>query len=109
MDAGMMGMMDEMMPGMPVSMGEMAMPMDPATQVAAFCAADDPDLAFIDLTIPHHRAAIAASEAALDQATHDEVRAFAGRVIEAQQREIAELSAIREALYGSATPEAVGA
>jgi uncharacterized protein (DUF305 family) len=65
MDAGMMGMMAQMMPGMAMSMDEMMAMMDPAKEVATFCAAADPDLAFIDLTIPHHQSAIAASEAAL--------------------------------------------
>ncbi len=103
MDQHMMDAMTQMMPGMGGSMEEM----NPDAQVALVCGAEDTDLAFIDLTIPHHQSAIAASEAALDQATHDEVRAFAERVIEDQRREIDELSAIRQELYGSATPEAV--
>ena len=106
MDDQMMGMMTEMMPGMG-PMDQMAMQMDPAAQVAAICGAEDADLAFIDLTIPHHEMAIAASEAALDRATHEEIRAFAGRVIEDQRREIDELRAIREELAGSASPEPV--
>jgi hypothetical protein len=46
-----------------------------------------------------------ASEAALQQAVHPEIRDFAQRVIDAQQREIDELTAIRQELYDSATPE----
>ena len=95
-------------PDMPAPMGEMMAQMDAATQVARFCAADDADLAFIDLTIPHHLSAVAASETALQRSTHAEARAFAQRVIDAQRREIDELRGIREALYGSTTPEAVG-
>ena len=87
--------------------GAMMAQMDPAAEVASFCAAEDPDLAFIDLTIPHHRSAIEMSEAALDQATRDEIRAFAERVIRDQQREIDVLGAVRAQLYGSATPEPV--
>ncbi len=87
---------------------QMAEQMDPSAQVALLCAAEDPNLAFIDLAIPHHQAAIAASQAALDQATHQEIKDFAQKVIEDQEREIAELSAIREEVYGSATPEPVG-
>jgi len=105
MDEQMMGMMDQMMPGMG-SMAEMATQMDPAAQVAAICAAADADLAFIELTIAHHEMAITASEAALDQAVNDEIRAFAERVIEDQQGEIDELGAIREDLSGAATPAA---
>lgn len=103
MDEHTMGMMMQAMPGMG-SMEAMAVQMDPAAQVAAFCAAPDPDLAFIDQTIPHHEMAIVASETALDQATHEEIRAFARRVIDAQQAEIEELTAIRAALMGAATP-----
>jgi uncharacterized protein (DUF305 family) len=105
MDASMMGMMTEMMP----DMGDMASPqtqMDPEALVTTFCSAEDPDVAFIDLTIPHHEMAIMASEAALEQATHDEIRTIAERVIQDQQGEIDELSAIRQELSGEATPAA---
>ena len=97
-------MMD--MPGMSGSMDEMAMHMDPRAQVAAICAAEDADLAFIDLTIPHHESAITASEVAVDRAIHDEIRAFGERVIEDQRREIDELRAVRAELAGTASPEA---
>ena len=103
MDEQMMGMMTEMMPGMG-DMAEMAHQMNPSAQVGEFCAAEDPDLAFIDLTIPHHEMAITASEAALDRAAQEEIRAFAERVIRDQQREIDELAAIRAELAGDATP-----
>ena len=107
---GMPGMMEmmpgmmERMPGMSESMAGMALMMNPAAQVAAVCAAQNADLAFIDLTVPHHQMAIAASEMVLQQATHAELRDFAQRVIAAQQREIDELTAIRAELVGSATP-----
>lgn len=100
MDDMTMGMMMELMPGMG-SMEEMAVQMDPAAQVAAFCAAANPDLAFIELTIPHHEMAIAASEALLEQSSNDELRAFAERVIADQQAEIDQLTPIREELGGS--------
>ena len=100
--------MMQMLPGMTMPMDAMMAQMDAATQVATFCAAADPDLAFIDLTIPHHQSAIQASAVALSQPTHAEIRAFAERVIEDQRREIDQLGAIRLELYGSATPEAVG-
>lgn len=101
--------MMQMMGGMSMSMDEMMLMMDAEALVATFCASADPDLAFIDLTIPHHQSAISASEAALQQSTHAEIRSIAERVIGDQQREIDELSAIRQELYGLATPEAVGA
>ena len=103
MDSSMMGMMTEMMPGM----GDMAaMQMDPQALVAAFCAGDDSDLTFIDLVIPHHEMAIQSSEAALEQATHEELRAIAEQVIQDQQAEIDELEGIRAELTGDGTPAA---
>lgn len=115
MDA-MMEMM-EMMPGMSGTMDEMASQMtsdemasqmasqmNAETQVAAFCAAANPDLAFIDLTIPHHQMAIDSSEVVLDQAEHPEIRDVAQRVIDAQQQEIETLAEIRAELTGEATP-----
>lgn len=104
MDDGMMRAMDEMMPGMSGTMDEMAFQMDAAAQVAAICAAENTDLAFIDQTIPHHQMAIEASEAVLDDAVHPEIRDVAQRVIAAQQREIDELTAIRQELSAEATP-----
>ena len=101
----MMGMMG----GMSMSIDEMMVMMDADALVATFCTSADSDLAFIDLTIPHHQSAISASEAALQQSTHMEIRSFAERVIVDQQREIDELSAIRQELYGSSTPAPVSA
>ncbi len=100
--------MGRVMPGMTMPIGDMMAQMDAATQVETFCAATDPDIAFIDLVIPHHQSAIVASEAALTEATHPEIREFAQRVIDAQVREIDELTAIRQERYGSGTPEPVG-
>jgi uncharacterized protein (DUF305 family) len=59
------------------SMEDMAFQMDAVAQVAAICVAEDADLAFIDLTIPHHEMAIVASETAVDQAANQEVRDLA--------------------------------
>lgn len=105
MDDTSMEMMSTMMPGMG-STEEMAFQMDAESQVSAFCAAEDPDLAFIDLVIPHHEMAITASETAVEEAVNAEIVAFAERVIVDQQREIEELTAIRAELTGEATPTA---
>jgi len=105
MDDSMMAAMEQMMPGMG-DMESMAAMMDAEALVAAFCAAENSDLAFIDLTIPHHEMAIAASEAALEQATHPEIQAVARQVIDAQEREITELTEIRQSLAEAATPAA---
>lgn len=94
MDDAHMARMMELMPGMG-TMEEMAAQMDPMVQAQAFCAGEDPDLTFIKMTIAHHEMAITASEAALEQSTNDEVRAFAERVITDQQAEIEELQEIR--------------
>ena len=105
MDESMMGMMMEQMPGMG-AMDEMAVLMDAQGLVSAFCAGSEPDLTFVDLTIPHHEMAIAASEAALEKAMHPEITEIAQGVIDAQQREVDELMAIRAELAGAATPAA---
>ena len=100
-----MAMMHELMPNMSMQdMEAMMTQMDPAAEVARFCAAPDPDLAFIDMTIPHHRSAVVASQTALQRAVHPEIKQFAQGVIKSQQAEIDELTAIRQDLYGAATP-----
>jgi len=99
MEGQTMDMMMEAMSGMG-SMEDMSFQMDSQAQVNAFCAAENPDLAFIDLTIPHHEMAIAASEIALEQAIHQEIKDFSQRVIDAQQAEIDELLEIRKDLAG---------
>jgi uncharacterized protein (DUF305 family) len=101
MDEHMMGMMMEAMPSMGSgtrAMIEMSFQMDPQAQVNAFCAGDNPDLTFIDLVIPHHEMAIVSSQDALERAVHDEIKTFAQRVIDDQQAEIDELTAIRAEL-----------
>jgi uncharacterized protein (DUF305 family) len=105
MDDSMMTAMERMLPGMG-NMEAIAAMMDAEALVAAFCAAENADLAFIDLTIPHHEMAIGASEAALEQATHPEIQVVAQQVIDAQEREIEELTEIRQGLTESATPSA---
>jgi uncharacterized protein (DUF305 family) len=103
MDDAMMTAMEQMMPGMG-EMEAMGAMMDADALVAAFCAAENADLAFIDLTIPHHEMAIVASESALQQATHPETQEVAQQVIDAQEREITELTEIRQRLAELATP-----
>lgn len=104
MDDQTMAMMHDIMPGMG---GMMMTMMDADALVATFCAQPDPDIAFIDLTIPHHQDAIVASEAALQQATHPELVEIAQAVIDVQQAEIEELRTIREELTGDPNPATV--
>ncbi|MFN8589908.1 MAG: DUF305 domain-containing protein [Thermomicrobiales bacterium] len=104
MDDSMMSAMTELMPAMSGTREDMAFQMDAASQVAAICAAENPDLTFIALTIPHHRMAIESSQIALARAVHPEIADFARRVIAAQQREIETLDQIRAELTGEGTP-----
>lgn len=104
MDETIMAAMDMLMPGMSGTVAEMAFQMDADAQVAAICAAENADLAFIEQTIPHHQMAIEASKAVLAQSGHPEIRAIAERVIVAQQREIEELGRIQESIAASASP-----
>lgn len=106
LDDAMMAAMMQMMPSMSGTMEEMAFQMNPAAQVAAICAAEDTDLAYIDMTIAHHQMAIEGSEPAVEGAANEEISEFAQRVIDDQQREIAELESIREELTGAGTPSA---
>ena len=104
MDEAMMEAMMQMMPGISGTMDEMASQMDAAAQVAAICAAENTDLAFIEMTIAHHQMAIESSEPVVADAANEEIGDFAQRVIEDQQREIDELETIRADLAGEATP-----
>lgn len=72
--------------------------------VQQFDEAENKDLAFIELSIPHHQMAIDTSEVALEQAQHEEIKEIATAVIEAQEGEIAELEMIRDEIQ--ATPAA---
>jgi uncharacterized protein (DUF305 family) len=102
-DAAIMQMMMQM-PSMTAPMVDMGNIMSAEWQISTFCAADDPDIAFIEQTIPHHEMAIQASEDALTRAVHPEIAAFAQRVIEAQQAEIDQFNIILAELTGTATP-----
>lgn len=102
--------MDMMMMAMPsmeessMSMESMHQLMSPEALVMTFCAAEDKELAFIELTIPHHQMAVDASEDALELAVNPELVAVAEEVIEAQQSEIDLLMEIQADLAGEATP-----
>jgi uncharacterized protein (DUF305 family) len=104
MDSAMMEAMMQIMPGMPGTMPQMASMMNAGDLVATFCAAENPDLAFIDLVITHHQMAIAASQSALAQADNQEIQDIAQDVIDAQQLEIETLVEIRAEIAGEATP-----
>ena len=72
-----------------------------ATPAATPAAALPPfDLAFIDLMLPHHEGAIAMGEVALARAEHQELRAMAQQIIDAQGAEQAQLRGWRGAWFG---------
>ena len=97
--------MELMLEAMPVgTMDEMMREMDARYQVETFCAAANPDLAFIQQVIPHHQMAIDASENAVEQAVHPELVAFAEGVITAQQAEIDVLNEILAEYESAGTP-----
>jgi uncharacterized protein (DUF305 family)/uncharacterized cupredoxin-like copper-binding protein len=98
--------MGQMMPGMSDLMGSMGMmQMDPSMDVASLCSVTDSfDRAFIDMMIPHHESAIMMAQAALQHAQHQELKSLANEIIDAQQREIDQMTSWRAAWYGGATP-----
>lgn len=102
-----MDAMTEVMPSMASMPMDSMMPlMSPGWLVSTFCSAENPDLAFIQLTIPHHQMAIDASDDAVEEAEHEELVEIAKGVIEGQQAEIDELNQIHAELTGEATPAA---
>ena len=60
------------------------------------------DERFIDAMVPHHQGAIDMANVALENAEHPELQQLAQNIIADQQREIDELKAIKERLYGTA-------
>ena len=70
--------------------------MDGEALVAQFEAADNKDLSFIDLVIPHHMMAVHQSWVGLQLAEHEELKTLCQDVIDAQQAEIKALLEIRK-------------
>lgn len=63
--------------------------------------AEDPDVAFACGMIPHHQSAIAMAEAELQHGDAEPMQALARTIIEAQKREIEELTAWLEEQQGA--------
>ena len=86
-----------MLPGMAmgahVAMGDMMKTNEALKTATPF------DKAFIDAMIPHHQMAIDGATLAESKATHPEVKNAAGKIIEAQKKEIAQMKAWRAAWY----------
>jgi uncharacterized protein (DUF305 family) len=58
------------------------------------------DLRFIDLMIPHHEGAVMMASDALKNATHQELKDMAAKMIKDQQKEIEQLKKWRQNWYG---------
>jgi uncharacterized protein (DUF305 family) len=67
------------------------------------------DQRFIDMMVPHHEAAIAMAEIARSRAAHEELRALADEIIDAQSDEIRQLRAWRKSWFDSAETPPMGA
>jgi len=105
----MMGMMGGMMgtPSAMPGMGAMDMMINMGQEVSRLCATTERfDLAFIDAMIPHHQSAIMMAQVALARAEQPELQALAQTIIDAQQREIAQMQEWCTAWHGVGTPAA---
>ena len=84
--------------GMPMGGGAMGgmhhggMPMG----TPAGAAPADPDVAFIEMMIPHHQAAVAMSREILDTTKRPELQQLARNIIRDQQREVAQMESWKE-------------
>jgi uncharacterized protein (DUF305 family) len=60
------------------------------------------DERFIDMMVPHHLMAIQMAQLARRQGEHAQIKQFAATIITTQGREITELKALKQRLYGTA-------
>lgn len=74
--------------------------MDSEWIVDEYKNADDKQLTYVSLVIPHHEMAVHQSRVLLEYAEHDEMKDLAERVIAAQTAEIEQLKEIRRDLMG---------
>jgi uncharacterized protein (DUF305 family) len=63
-------------------------------------ASADFDRTFLQMMIPHHEAAIAMAQQALNQAEHQEIKTLAQSIVMAQQAEIVEMQGYLHYWYG---------
>jgi uncharacterized protein (DUF305 family) len=73
----------------------------PAASAPASVAASELDLAFIDMMVPHHEAAVEMARMAQDRAEHEELVEMAAGIMTEQEREIGQLKAWRLTWFGS--------
>jgi uncharacterized protein (DUF305 family) len=65
------------------------------------------DLRFIDAMIPHHQGAVKMAKEVMLKSTRPEVKKLAEEIIQAQEKEIAQLQQWRKAWYPNASTQAV--
>ena len=83
-----------------MEMPEEDMPMMGMVKDPRQLANEEPfDRAFIDNMIPHHESAIAMAEVALQESENPEIREIAQGIVDAQEREIAQMREWREEWY----------
>jgi len=85
--------------GMPMgggAMGGMAHGGMPMGGMPAGAAPADPDLAFIEMMIPHHQGAVAMSREILETTKRPELQQLARNIIRDQQREVAQMESWKE-------------
>ena len=56
------------------------------------------DLMFIDMMTPHHEGAVVMAKEALTKAEHSEIKKLARQIIDAQEKEIAQMNEWKAAL-----------
>ena len=62
------------------------------------------DLQFIDTMVAHHQGAVEMAGPAATRAQHAEIKTLAANIISSQQKEIAEMKALREKWFAGAAP-----
>jgi uncharacterized protein (DUF305 family) len=75
------------------------MGMDMGTMKIVDDASKPFDLRFMEAMTPHHQGAISMAKEAQAKAQHQEIKALAGNIIEAQQKEIAQMNAWKAAWF----------
>ena len=71
---------------------------------SALKGAEEFDMEFIDMMIPHHQGAIRMAQVELDSGQDEELMGLAEQIIEAQSAEIEEMNEWREQWYGEPSP-----
>ncbi len=82
---------------------EMMMGIDQAVGVLENKSDDELDAVFINMMIPHHEGAVAMAQTVIDRGNHGELKVFAQKIIDVQQKEIAQMKEWQQ-LWGYASP-----